>query len=80
VNLKALVQAALILYIVFGSHPLAHHVLVGGFLVARSIRMGVMRGIILQGMENGACIMAVFCSLHKVLDLHGERVTLTERR
>jgi hypothetical protein len=31
-------------------------------------------------MENGACIMAVFCSLHKVLDLHGERVTLTERR
>ncbi len=71
-NLKALVNAALILNIVFGSHPLAHHVLVGGFLVARPVRVGVMRGIIWQGVEDGARIVAVFSRLHKVLDLNGE--------
>jgi len=31
---------------VLGSHPLAHHVLVGSFLVARAVRVGVMRSII----------------------------------
>ena len=71
-NLKALVKAALILNIVFGSHPLAHHVLVGGFLVARAIRVGVLRSIIWQCVEDGACIVAVFSRLHKVLDLNDE--------